>query len=476
MRRVNFFIVIFLFAGITIIDAQLPFDFQLDTYVFGLSSPVDISNAGDERLFVLERSGKIKIINDQGSTLPIPFLDIDDRVHNSGNQSEQGLLGIAFHPDYQNNGYFYLHYSANNDDSVISRFSVNTADSNLADPNSEKEILRIVQPFTNHNGGCLKFGPDGYLYIGMGDGGSANDPGNRAQNPQSLLGKMLRIDIDNGDPYAIPPDNPYVNDANTLDEIWAIGLRNPWKFSFDKVKGDLWISDVGQGDWEEVNKEDFGFIGGNNYGWRCYEGDHTFNTGGCAPQSEYTPPFIEYNHFGLLHCSITGGYVYRANNPALEDYNLYFYADYCSGSLWCSVDDGQTIEQIEIDRYPGYAISTFGESTDGEIYMASISTGRIYHLNLKQETNKTESITGLNKLELNPNPVKDFLNLKLNSNSKIDGKIIITNLAGQIVFEKEIQVLGDREIRINTENFDAAIYNLTITSNRENQSVRFVKL
>ena len=382
MRKLYPLFVTLFFFCFAKVEAQLPFDFELETFASGFSSPVDIANAGDDRLFIVERSGRIRIIDGQGTTLSTPFLDIDQRVHNAGNQSEQGLLGIEFHPNFTDNGYFFVHYIANNDDSVIARFTVDEDDPNLADPDSEKRILVIGQPFTNHNGGSLKFGPDGFLYIGMGDGGSANDPGNRAQNPGTLLGKMLRIDIDNGDPYSIPMSNPYVNEPDVLDEIWSIGLRNPWKFSFDSESGDLWIADVGQGDWEEINIEPAGSPGGLNYGWRCFEGNNNFNTSGCAPMTEYTSPIIQYNHLGFTHCSVTGGYVYRGTNANLDDYNLYFYADYCSGTLWCSVDDGQSAEQIEVDRFNNTFISSFGVDNAGEMYMADISSGRIFYLNL----------------------------------------------------------------------------------------------
>ncbi len=541
MIKAHITLIAFFFFCLSNAQSQLPFDFSLDVYASGFSSPVDIDNAGDDRLFIIERSGRIKIIDSQGTVIQTPFLDIDERVHNSGNQSEQGLLGIAFHPDYKNNGYFFLHYTANNDDGVISRFSVDPADPNRADPNSEKEIMVIDQPYNNHNGGCIKFGPDGYLYIGLGDGGSANDPQNFAQNPQTVLGKMLRIDIDNGDPYSIPSNNPFVSDPEILDEIWATGLRNPWKFSFDRKKGDLWIADVGQGDWEEINKEDAGFAGGNNYGWRCYEGSSSFAIGGCGPSSEYTSPYIEYNHIGLTHCSITGGYVYRGNNSALVDYDLYFYADYCSGALWCSVNDGQSLKQIEIDRFFGFAPSTFGEDLDGEIYMASISNGRIYHLNLCKSiefqiteddnlsapdgfdsyqwllndeeivgaTSRTflplvsgiytvlitdengcsflsdeldykvlsiGSISGLEKFELNPNPVNETLNLNFVSSRKINGVISITNNLGQTLYKKEISINGESNLKINTSEFEAAFYNLIITSKKQIQISRFLKL
>ncbi|MCB0551885.1 MAG: PQQ-dependent sugar dehydrogenase, partial [Phaeodactylibacter sp.] len=215
---------------------------QLEVFASGFSLPVDIAHAGDGRLFIVEKAGRIRIIDSDGSILPQPFLDIDARVNSLA--SERGLLGLAFHPDYTDNGYFFVNYTNNSGDTRISRFSVSAGNANQADPNSERILLEVDQPFNNHNAGDLNFGPDGYLYIGLGDGGSADDPGNRAQNRQNLLGKMLRIDVDNGDPYSIPEDNPFAFDDFTLDEIWAIGLRNPWRFSFDRLTGALWIADV----------------------------------------------------------------------------------------------------------------------------------------------------------------------------------------------------------------------------------------
>ncbi len=375
------------------LNAQLPFSVQIDEYARGLNSPVEIVNAGDERLFVLERSGRIKIINGAMNVLDVPFLDITNQVHNTGGQSEQGLLGLAFHPDYVDNGYFYVHYTAPNDDGVISRFSVQTDNANLADVDSEFEIMRIPQPYNNHNGGCIRFGPDGYFYIGLGDGGSANDPQNRAQNRQTFLGKMLRIDVDNGDPYAIPPTNPFADTDETLDEIWALGLRNPWKFSFDKLNGDLWIADVGQGEWEEINLQEAASEGGENYGWRCFEGNHTFISNGCNDQNQYDAAFLEYNHQGLTHCSITGGHVYRGEAADLQNENVYFYADYCSGTIWCAIEKDDVYEQVEIERLFGAPISTFGEGNDGELYFANISNGRIYHLNFDCFLDPNLSIT-----------------------------------------------------------------------------------
>ena len=245
----------------------------LESFGPSFDDPVEIKHAGDDRLFIVEQPGEIKILNSNGTVNSTPFLDIRDEV--STNASERGLLGLAFHPNYPSTPYFFVNYTNNSGDTVIAKYSV-SSDPDIANTN-ETILLTIDQPYSNHNGGCINFGPDGYLYIGMGDGGSGGDPQNYSQNLNSLLGKMLRIDVDNGDPYAIPNDNPYG------DEIWASGLRNPWKFSFD-TNGDLWIADVGQYTWEEINLVT-NDPGGLNYGWRCYEGNHTFNTSSNCPDA-----------------------------------------------------------------------------------------------------------------------------------------------------------------------------------------------
>lgn len=356
---------------------------ELEQYATGFLSPVDITHAGDDRLFVVERSGRIKIIDETGTVVSTPFLDIDNLVANTSGQSERGLLGLAFHPDYLTNGYFFVNYIDNSGDTQIARYSRDNSNINIADPNSETIILSIDQPdnTTNHNGGCIKFGPDGYLYIGMGDGGSGNDPWNNSQNTETLLGKMLRIDIDNGSPYSIPTDNPFVNDANVLDEIWAIGVRNPWRFSFDRETGDLWIADVGQNAWEEIDFQLANSPGGENYGWRCYEGNHlngSVNTTNCGSASDYVAPIYEVQHQGFSGpCSVTGGYVYRG-----EDYpdlvGIYIFADYCSGEFFTVAPDGSGgwVGQEVADF--NYDISTFGEDVDGELYCARMGQGRIY--------------------------------------------------------------------------------------------------
>ncbi len=349
---------------------------DLVPYASGFNAPVDIAcEAG--RLYIVEKRGVIKLLVNQNTTLPTPFLDIDARVNSSAN--ERGLLGLVFHPDYANNGYFYVNYNDAGGDTKISRFSV-TNNPDVADPNSELVLMTVNQPFSNHNAGDLNFGPDGYLYIGMGDGGSGGDPGNRAQNPNELLGKMLRIDVDGGTPYAIPPDNPFILTQGYQNEIWAVGLRNPWRYSFDKLTGDLWIGDVGQNEWEEINFQPASSTGGENYGWRCYEGNATFNTSGCGSTGNYAFPVAVYPNNFSSGCSLTGGYVYRGGNyPSL--YGKYIYCDYCSGNFWYVEPDGNGgWNNVFLKKLASYNFSTFGENETGELYVAGLSDGIIYQL------------------------------------------------------------------------------------------------
>jgi glucose/arabinose dehydrogenase len=345
----------------------------------GFRQPVGVVNAGDARLFVVEKSGVIRIIDANGQVAPTAFLNIEGRVNSSA--GERGLLGLAFHPDYAANGYFYVNYTGLDGHTRIARFSVRPGNPNSADPASEKILLQIAQPFNNHNAGDMAFGPDGYLYFGMGDGGSGGDPGNRSQNGQTLLGKMIRIDVDMGDPYGIPEDNPFVKDERILDEIWAFGLRNPWRISFDRATGDLWIADVGQNAWEEVNRQPANSKGGENYGWRCYEGFAPFNTSGCRPASEYTPPVFVYPHVGSgCSGSVTGGYVYRGEEyPNLR--GQYLYGDYCTGKIWAlSLDGKGGWTNREMLSFSPFEIAAFGEGHDGELYLATLRAGVIYRI------------------------------------------------------------------------------------------------
>jgi glucose/arabinose dehydrogenase len=342
----------------------------LETFASGFTSPVEITNAGDSRLFVVEKGGKIKILNSNGTTNTTAFLNITGQVTTG---SEQGLLGLAFHPNYSSNGLFFINYTNLSGNTVIAKYAVDSGNPNIANASSGSILLTIVQPYANHNGGTLKFGPDGFLYIGMGDGGSAGDPENRAQNSNVLLGKMLRIDVNSGTPYSIPNDNPYVGVAGA-DEIWAIGLRNPWKFSFDKIKNNLWIADVGQDNIEEINIAGTSQAG-LNYGWHCYEGDVAFNTTGCPSRASMKFPVKVINH-STGACSVTGGYVYNGTTyPNFK--GLYFFSDYCNPQIGMMTTAG-TVTYSE--AYIGNNFSTFGEDINGELYIAAINNGTIFKI------------------------------------------------------------------------------------------------
>lgn len=365
---------------------------SLVPFASGLNSPVALVNAGDTRLFVVEQDGVIKIIQPNGTVLGTPFLDITGRVDSS--QNEEGLLGLAFHPDYDNNGYFYVNYTHTDGSSVrrtrISRFEV-TANPNVADPDSEEILLTVVQPEWNHNAGDIHFGPDGYLYIPLGDGGSGGDPWNNAQTMTTILGKINRIDVDEGTgaapdcvgqgtgSYTIPNSNPFINGpGSSCDEIWAVGTRNPWRSSFDRQTGDFWIADVGQGDYEEINFQPASSSGGENYGWRCYEGNHPYNTSGCGPSGNYDFPIFEYSH--TLGCSVSGGYVYRGTTYP-EMIGHYFLADYCSGRFWDIVSDGGGGWTATMHtNLMAYGYASFGEDINGEMYVVNQSNGNVYRL------------------------------------------------------------------------------------------------
>ncbi len=337
----------------------------------GLDRPVDIQfpDDGSGRMFILEQVGRIRVVQN-GQLLAAPFLDITDRV--GSNSSERGLLGLAFHPHYRGNGFFYINYTDRQGNTVIARFQVST-DPNVADPASEKVLLHINQPFPNHNGGETVFGPDGYLYLGLGDGGSQGDPYGNGQNTNVLLGKILRIDVDHGDPYAIPPDNPFTRGGGRR-EIWAYGLRNPWRFSFDTASDNLYIADVGQDTWEEVDVVS-GHAPGLNFGWNYYEGLHPY-AGQPPPGIHLTMPVAEYSH-AEGGCAITGGYVYRG--AMVEWQGVYLYGDYCSGKVWGLIHTDQGW-QTQLLNETGFNISSFGLDQAGEIYAANYSGGAIERL------------------------------------------------------------------------------------------------
>ena len=349
----------------------------LGTPIKGFSSPIGIGHAGDgsNRIFVVEQGGRIRIIK-SGVLQPTPFLDIATRISSGG---ERGLLGLAFPPDYARKGYFYVNYTNPAGDTVISRFQRSASNADAADPASEQILLTVGQPFANHNGGQLAFGPvDRMLYVGMGDGGSAGDPGNRAQNPAELLGKILRLDTETGRPftYTSPSTNPFVTTAGFRPEIWALGVRNPWRFSFDRATFDLFIADVGQGSFEEIDFQPASSLGGENYGWRIMEATQRFNAKPCNLAGP-TQPVVEYGH-GAGDCSVTGGYVYRAGTyPRMQ--GLYFYGDFCSGRIWSLKREGSAWQNtLLLDTT--IQISAFGEDEAGNLYVASYSGGDIFPL------------------------------------------------------------------------------------------------
>ncbi|MGH7259879.1 MAG: PQQ-dependent sugar dehydrogenase [Nitrospiraceae bacterium] len=320
----------------------------------GLEHPLYVTHAGDGsgRLFGVEQPGRIRIIQ-QGRLLDAPFLDISDRVRHAG---EQGLLGLAFHPAYKTNGRYVINYVRQSDGmTVIAEFRA-SSNPNVSQV-GERILLTVAQPYPNHKGGMVEFGPDGFLYVALGDGGSGGDPGNRGQNRNELLGKLLRIDVDRGTPYAIPDDNPFAAGGGR-PEIFAYGLRNPWRFSFDRQTGELWAADVGQNAWEEIDV----VKRGGNYGWRVMEGTHCFlPRDGCA-RDGLIPPVAEYGH-DKGRCSITGGYVYRGSRlPALR--GAYLYGDFCSGEIFALVEGTQ-----QILLTTGLRIASFGQDQDGELYV-----------------------------------------------------------------------------------------------------------
>ncbi|WP_223033230.1 PQQ-dependent sugar dehydrogenase [Hanstruepera marina] len=435
---------------------------DIELFASGFNSPIGIKNAGDDRLFVVEQDGIIKIVNPDGSVNGTPYLNIDDRVINSGN--ERGLLGLAFHPNYLSNGYVFVNYINNSGNTVVSRFVANPPNGNTADPNTEVNLLTISQPYSNHNGGDMAFGSDGYLYIATGDGGSGGDPENRSQNLTTLLGKMLRIDVNNaqgGNNYAIPNDNPFVGNASALDEIWAYGLRNPWRFSFDSQTNDLWIADVGQFDIEEINSvaitED-----GLNYGWRCYEGNSVYNNSGCPSMSTMTFPVAQYTHSssGAFKCSITGGYVYRGSIYS----NLtgkYLFADYCSDEIGVLSYNGSTWEMAFSQQFSGNGWTSFGEAFNGELYISGRDSGNIYHI---IDSNLSIEEFNRNKIKLYPNPTESNLTVSVSTGEIKD--VTIFDLQGKQI--KSLTELSGKTINISTHDIARGIYMIKITNSNSN--------
>jgi hypothetical protein len=343
----------------------------------GLASPLDLKSApGDRsRIFVVEQPGRIRVIRD-GTLQPAPFLDVTGRVSSGG---ERGLLGLAFHPGYASNGRFFVNYTDGSGDTHVAEFHA-TPGTDTADAGSERQVLFVTQPFANHNGGGLAFGRDGMLYIGLGDGGSGGDPFRNGQNLGTLLGKMLRIDVDRGNPYAVPADNPFLSTSGARGEIWAYGLRNPWRFAFDGATGDLVIADVGQSQWEEVDVGLASRRGGENYGWNVTEGNHCFQPSSGCNTAGITPPILEYDHG--QGCSITGGVVYRGCRlPGYQ--GTYFYADYCTHFVRSvRLDAGRATDPRDWTAALGRGLdspTSFGVDADGEAYIVD-QDGEVYRI------------------------------------------------------------------------------------------------
>jgi len=412
--------------------AALP-DFQIsvsDIVASGLNAPVGLTHAGDGsgRLFVLEQTGRIRIVQNN-NLLVTPFLDVSDLISCCG---ERGLLGIAFHPNYSSNGYFYINYTNKTGTTVVARYQASPPSSNIANPASAQILFTISQPYANHNGGHLAFGMDGYLYISVGDGGSGGDPHNYAQNLTSPLGKLLRIDVNSGAPYAIPPDNPYFAHPTADKRIWASGLRNPWRFSFDRVTGDLYIGDVGQGTYEEIDFQPANTLGGVNFGWRCYEGplEYNFTAPPCNDpgfRAGLTAPITGYTH--AEGYSVTGGYVYRGSRyPRLT--GVYFFADYVASQIWSikmlSRNPFSWSARV-LELNTGLNISSFGEDQAGELYILDHSGGTIRRL---ADTAPSLALSNIqsSSTHANPGEILTFTITLVNSSNSIASGLHLENI------------------------------------------------
>lgn len=455
-------LILLLIAG-TSINAQYSLQNAFPNLSF--SNPVFLTHADDstDRIFVIEQVGRIRVFPNNSNILSTKvFLDISDRVLSGG---ERGLLGLAFHPDFENNGYFYVNYTSSigGDDSTrISRFQV-TSNPDSADKNSEFRILTFDQPYSNHNGGWIGFGPnDGYLYIATGDGGSGNDPQNYGQRINTLLGKILCIDINNGSPYAIPVTNPFVDSTNTQvkKEIFAWGMRNPWRCSFDPVTGWLLAGDVGQGSWEEIDLIE----NGKNYGWRCYEGNHEFNMSGCN-YPEYIFPIWEYSSNSGSECSITGGYIYRGPGvPQLE--GKYIYGDYCSNKIWALTYDGINPPSTQLLFNSSGGLTSFGVDQNQELYWTSFN-GNIYRFT--PTVTQVEKDVNPNEYSLDqnyPNPFNPSTIIRYNVPEDSDVSIVIYDALGnQIdsIISGTVQK-GFYQKSWNAEKFSSGVYYAKMTA------------
>jgi glucose/arabinose dehydrogenase len=450
-------LIIFAFSSSNIFSQTI----ATQSFATGFSGALEITHANDSRLFVVQKGGLIRILNSTGIVNTTPFLNLTSLVSTN---SERGLLGLAFHPDYNLNGYFFVNYTDTAGNTVIARYSVSAVNPDIA-TSTATILMTIAQPFSNHNGGTIKFGPDGYLYIGMGDGGSGGDPGNRSQNINENLGKMLRIDVNStiAPFYTSPASNPYIGIAGN-DEIWAIGLRNPWKFSFNKSNGDLWIADVGQNNIEEINKVLSPLPAGLNFGWRCYEGTIPYNTSGCASLATMTMPFAEYTHAD--GCSITGGYVYNGTMyPALL--NKYIFADYCENRIgYANTTTGAITYTPYFSGQNNF--TSFGEDINGELYITNSNT--IYKI---VDTSLAAANFEKASIALYPNPTKNYFTLKSTNGTQIT-KVALFDIAGKLLLSKEV-LKSDLET-IDVSAFSKGIYIVSaFTAEGKNYNFKLIK-
>ena len=353
--------------------AAAPGRVALERVADGLERPLFVTHAGDGsgRLFVVEQGGTIRILKG-GRLLPTPFLDLSARLDSSS--GERGLLGLAFPPDFASSARFYVAHTAPGPQVRVTRYRLAEA-TDRADPASASTVLAMADPASNHNGGMIAFGPDGMLWIGTGDGGRAGDPWDNARDPRSLLGKLLRLDV-RREPYAVPGDNPFVSGGGA-PEVWALGLRNPWRFSFDRATGELWIGDVGQNAWEEIDRVDPRRGAGSHFGWKTMEGTHCYAPRSDCPRDGLTLPIHEYGHD--LGCSVTGGYVYRGR-ALPELVGAYLFSDYCTGTVWALRQDAAGRAAVETLLASRLAVSSFGEDETGELYLVDHRGGAVYRL------------------------------------------------------------------------------------------------
>lgn len=464
---------------------------ELTQLLTGLNQPtaIEAPRDGSERLFICQKGGRIRIVDLTTNTiLANDFLNISSRISTN---SERGLLGLAFHPDFANNGQLFISYSANGSfggyavgTSIYSRLTLDSPGDNIASMTTEEIILTVNQDFANHNGGHIAFGPDGYLYIGMGDGGSGGDPNGRAQQNTSMLGKMLRIDVDTPSlsaPYVIPTDNPFVDDPAVLDEIWATGLRNPWRYSFDRETGDLWIGDVGQNAREEINFEPAGSGGGFNYGWNCREGSIAYPnpSPACNLAGTLVDPVADFSHFSqtMGAASITGGYVYRGRQwPELQ--GTYICADFATNNLFTIRPDGNEGWTVGVQsNLPIGGVATFGEDENAELYLADFN-GRLYKVSGgAPSSNQDDFRVAPFSLLVSPNPAGEEMILYISnvpSAALLD--IQLFDAQGRLLSKRSIEaVQGDQTVHFRLGYLPVGRYNILVSGSDGAKAIAFVK-